>query len=289
MPLDLRLDQETIFLEAGQYLQGTLSPDALDLDCFEASSDSKSFMCTIASCSVQYKLILIVTFVTDHVRSTRKSNVFTRLCDSIQRERGSVHRVTLPPPPSHSTGGSWMDHAGRATHNSPQRRTMKGLVEGPDRKDNSPPSHSSSLAWSANLGREPCSVLPRSVNGRLSCYCLHPKDDGRLYFQSVHTYEGYPIGGGWYTHPADGGGGGNSIPSQDGGNPILQREGGTPIPGQDGGYPPCPGPRWVWGYPSIQVPGEDRGVIASKVRTRGHPPSRSGPRSRWGVPPTRTA
>ena len=88
----------------------------------------------------------------------------------------------------------------------------------------------------------------------LGFYCLHPKDGGRLYFQSVHTYgeEGTPsqvwVGGG-YPIPGLGMGG---TPARSGWWGVPHpRSGlwGVPHPWGGGGYP---GQVWmVWG----EVPG----------------------------------
>ena len=70
-------------------------------------------------------------------------------------------------------------------------------------------------------------------------YHPHPKDDGRLYFQSVHT-----LGGGVPNPALDGGRGGP--------NPALDR--GGPNPALDGGGTASPGgvPQpWMGGTPTL--------------------------------------
>ena len=57
-------------------------------------------------------------------------------------------------------------------------------------------------------------------------YCLHPKDDGRLYFQSVHTLERgsqVQVGGYLVSHP----GGVPSVRSGGMGVPGVRSRGGT--------------------------------------------------------------
>ena len=65
-----------------------------------------------------------------------------------------------------------------------------------------PPQHSKHLI----CGRRYASCVH---TGGLSCYRPHPKDDGRLYFQSVHTSQ---VRGGGYPIPGPGGYSGNTPP-----------------------------------------------------------------------------
>ena len=111
-------------------------------------------------------------------------------------------------------------------------------------------------------------------------YRPHPKDDGRLYFQSVHTCGGE--GGTWSqvwgvpSHRSWGGG----TPSQVQGVVPHPRSGGYPIQTWSGGarstpqnqvwmgYPPGPG----MGYPLPPGPG----MGYSPRSWTGYPPTRSG-------------
>ena len=87
-------------------------------------------------------------------------------------------------------------------------------------------------------------------------YHPHPKDDGRLYFQSVHTLGGYPI------QPWTGGGP----------NPALDR--GGPNPALDGGVPHLPEgyPNLGWGVPQPWMGGYPN--LGSGDPISGYPPSK---------------
>ena len=100
-----------------------------------------------------------------------------------------------------------------------------------------------------------------------SYYRPHLKDDGRLYFQSVHTLGGYPIQpwteGGYPIQPWAGG----STPTLDGGVPHpmsgegvpqpwtggVPHVGGVPHP-MSGGYPPTEIASTCYGYAAGGVP-----------------------------------
>ena len=81
-------------------------------------------------------------------------------------------------------------------------------------------------------------------------YRPHPKDDGRLYFQSVHTWggEGYPIQPWTGGSQSSLGWGGVPIQPWTGWGPRSSLGRGVPNPALDGGGPNQP---WMGGYPNL--------------------------------------
>ena len=118
-----------------------------------------------------------MSIVTDHIRSRRDGNVFTCLSTEGRGRVGITNWVTPPHPHPPQMGGGvgWGTLTGSPSPLSPTSamyRSGEGEVEGvgwyPDQVF-LPPVHPSSSPGYVWFGG-PWSILPRDVNGRLSCF-----------------------------------------------------------------------------------------------------------------------